>query len=322
MRARSSAVELDVGRSEVLLEVRAALRARDRRRCRRPARAPTRARAGPASRPSPRRAPRTFAASVRFCSSASPGEARAVAAEVVRRRARRGTLKRPDRKPRPSGEYGDEADSELAARVEDLGLGVARPERVLGLQRGDRVHRVRAADRLGRRLAQAEVAHLALARRARPSRRWSPRSGPSGRRGAGSRGRRGRCPRRFSEPSIERRTFSGEPSSTRFVGLSSVGAKRMPDLRRDHHLVAVARDRLADELLVGERPVHLGRVEERAAELERAVDGGDRPHPRRRCRRRRTCPCSRGRGRRRQVGAEGCAGSCRRQPAFRGRSRS
>ena len=36
-------------------------------------------------------------------------------------------------------------------------------------------------------------------------------------------------PRRSSEPSTERRTFSGEPSITRLVGLSSVGAQRMPN---------------------------------------------------------------------------------------------
>ena len=36
-------------------------------------------------------------------------------------------------------------------------------------------------------------------------------------------------PRRCSEPSIERRTFSGEPSIRRRVGLSSVGAQRMPN---------------------------------------------------------------------------------------------
>ncbi len=45
---------------------------------------------------------------------------------------------------------------------QDLVLGIAAPERVLGLQRGDRVDRVGAADRLRRRLGEAEVAHLAL----------------------------------------------------------------------------------------------------------------------------------------------------------------
>jgi hypothetical protein len=45
-----------------------------------------------------------------------------------------------------------------------------------------------------------------------------------------------------------------------------------PELRRDHELVALAGDRLADELLVGAAAVHLGGVQEIDAELERAVD--------------------------------------------------
>ena len=71
-------------------------------------------------------------------------------------------------------------------------------------------------------------------------------------------------------------------------------AAHVAELRREHDLVAPARDRAADEPLVRERPVHVGRVEERHAELERAVDRRDRlgvVAPRRRTR---TCPCSRG----------------------------
>ena len=41
------------------------------------------------------------------------------------------------------------------------------------------------------------------------------------------------------------------------------------ELGRDHHLIANGRERFADELLVGERTVRLGGVEERDA----AVDG-------------------------------------------------
>ena len=44
---------------------------------------------------------------------------------------------------------------------QDLGLHVPRPQRVLGLQRGDRVDGVRPADGVGRRLGQPEVADLA-----------------------------------------------------------------------------------------------------------------------------------------------------------------
>ena len=49
----------------------------------------------------------------------------------------------------PEGRVGDESDPEPAAGGQDLGLGIAAPERVLGLERGDRVNRVRAPERLG-----------------------------------------------------------------------------------------------------------------------------------------------------------------------------
>jgi hypothetical protein len=44
------------------------------------------------------------------------------------------------------------------------------------------------------------------------------------------------------------------------------------ELGREHDLVALALDRLADEDLVGVRAVHVRGVEQRDAELERAVD--------------------------------------------------
>ena len=48
------------------------------------------------------------------------------------------------------------------------------------------------------------------------------------------------------------------------------------ELGREHDLVAPALDRPADESLVGERAVDVGRVEEVDAELERALDRRDR----------------------------------------------
>jgi len=44
------------------------------------------------------------------------------------------------------------------------------------------------------------------------------------------------------------------------------------ELGGDHHVVPTVRDRPADQALVGEGPVHVGRVEERAAPVERPVD--------------------------------------------------
>ncbi len=49
-----------------------------------------------------------------------------------------------------------------------------------------------------------------------------------------------------------------------------------PELRGDEHLIALPLQRAAEQLLVREWSVHLGRVEEGDTELDGAVDGGDR----------------------------------------------
>ena len=59
-------------------------------------------------------------------------------------------------------------------------------------------------------------------------------------------------------------------------GLRSVGLALEPELRRDHVLVAPPREGSADQLLVRERPVHVGRVEQGDAELGSAIDRRDR----------------------------------------------
>ena len=91
----------------------------------------------------------------------SLGEARLVAAEVVLVELVGGAEAAAE-EAAPERRVGDEADAELAQRRQDLRLDVARPQRVLGLHRGDRVDGVRAADRLRRGLAQPDVADLAL----------------------------------------------------------------------------------------------------------------------------------------------------------------
>src|SRR5438270_62228 len=48
------------------------------------------------------------------------------------------------------------------------------------------------------------------------------------------------------------------------------------ELRGEHDLVTTPLDGLTDEALVGERAVHVGRVEEGDAKVERAMDRGDR----------------------------------------------
>jgi hypothetical protein len=49
-----------------------------------------------------------------------------------------------------------DADAQVAQRGQDLRLDATRDQRVLDLQVGDRVHRVRPADRVGADLGQAE----------------------------------------------------------------------------------------------------------------------------------------------------------------------
>ena len=61
------------------------------------------------------------------------------------------------------------------------------------------------------------------------------------------------------------------PRIVRFVCVAHDAA-----LGREHHPVAPAANRPADQLLVGERAVHVGGVEQRHAEVEGAMDGGDR----------------------------------------------
>src|SRR5207247_1738384 len=87
-------------------------------------------------------------------------EARLLAADVVRG----DVLDFPDvagEEPAPERRVGDEADAELAACGKDLVLDVARPERILRLERGDGMHLVRAAKRIRPRLGKPEISHLA-----------------------------------------------------------------------------------------------------------------------------------------------------------------
>jgi hypothetical protein len=55
----------------------------------------------------------------------------------------------------------------------------------------------------------------------------------------------------------------------------AVRSALVAELRRELDVVSPVLDGLADQLLVGEGAVHVGRVEEGDAEVERAVDGLD-----------------------------------------------
>ena len=73
-------------------------------------------------------------------------------------------------------------------------------------------------------------------------------------------------PSRVSDAVDTSRMCSGRLSSAARLAASTLEA----ELRRDHDPVAHRCERLADQLLVGERAVDLGRVEERHATLDRS----------------------------------------------------
>ena len=87
-------------------------------------------------------------------------EARQVAAVVAGRERLRQAL-HAGQQAAAERRVRDQRRAEFAAGRQNLGLDVAREERVLGLQRGDRVHRGRALERRRRDLRQTERADLA-----------------------------------------------------------------------------------------------------------------------------------------------------------------
>ena len=88
-------------------------------------------------------------------------EARTGGAEVAAFEGRV-RVNRAGEEPLAERAEGDEADSELLERRQDRVLGLTPPERVLALEGGDRLDRMRPADRLDAGLGEAEVPDLAL----------------------------------------------------------------------------------------------------------------------------------------------------------------
>src|SRR5262249_61893222 len=86
-----------------------------------------------------------------------------VASPVVALRIFLGALHHAGQEPAAERRERHESNAELAHQRDDSRLEVALPQRVLALERRDRVHRVRAAYRLLPGLGQAEMPHLALA---------------------------------------------------------------------------------------------------------------------------------------------------------------
>src|SRR4051794_16068944 len=165
-----------------------------------------------------------------------------------------------------------QADAELADGRQDVPLQVPLPQRILALQRGDRVDGVGAPDVGDARLGEAEEAHLArghqLAHRARHLLHRH---------------------RRVDAVLVEQvDAVRPEPPQGALDHLADVlrpavaaGARLLPvldaeaELRGEGHLVAPPLERPAQQLLVGVGAVDLRRVEEGASELDGAVEGGD-----------------------------------------------
>ena len=155
---------------------------------------------------------------------------------------------------------------------QDLVFRLAAPERVLRLERSDRVDRHGPAD--GRRggLGEAEVAHL-------------PGPDQLRHRPDGLLDRRVRVDPVLVVEVDDVHAESPEacvaavPDVLRIAPDAeelAVRAADVSELRREHHPVATVADRPADELLVPARAVHVGRVEEVPARVEVAVDDPDR----------------------------------------------
>ena len=220
-----------------------------------------------------------------------PGDEREVRLQVLALEARvdpapvvggelAGGTDRPRQEAAPERAVGDEADAELADRrrgSRPRGRASRASTRSAARRSGGR--RARGGSSSGAGLATARGSGPCPPSPARPSRRRSPRSAPSGRRGAGSRGRCVSTPSRFSEASqrlahVVRRPADAEERAVRRRARCRTSSRA----RRVAPALRIARP---DELLVVEGAVHVGGVEEGDAEVERAVDRRDRLRRRR-----------------------------------------
>ena len=167
---------------------------------------------------------------------------------------------------------GNESDAQLAQQRQQFGLRVTRPQGVLGLQRGDRMHRVGATDRGGTGLRQPDVTNLAL--------------GDECGQGADGvlDGRLRIDPVLVVQVDVVgaqplQGTLDGDADVRRAAvedARAAAGVRDDAELRGQHHLVAAILDGPADELLVGEWTVDLGGVDVRDAEVQRSVDSANR----------------------------------------------
>src|SRR5215207_6295161 len=172
----------------------------------------------------------------------------------------------------PERAVGDEPDAQLAHGRQDLVLHVPSKERILRLEGADGVHGVGLPDGLWSRLGEPEVANLAGLHKLlhRADRLVDG------------------CLRVHAVLVVDvyvihaearERSVAGRPHVvwlTAHAAEAHVLAAHVAEIGGEHDLVAPALDGPADELLVGEGAVHVGRVEEGYAELYRPMNGGRR----------------------------------------------
>src|SRR4029450_9062677 len=166
---------------------------------------------------------------------------------------------------------GDERDAELAqCGQRGLGLG-AIEQRELALQRADRVNQVRATNGRRRRFAEPEVADLPLLDQ--------PLHGAD------------RLLDRHARIDpvliVEVDDVHAEPFEAQIAGLGDVlgpavddraplGRPRLSELGGEHHLVPASANGPAQQLLVVAEAVHVRRVEEVHAPVQRVLNDPDR----------------------------------------------
>ncbi len=162
--------------------------------------------------------------------------------------------------PAAERRVGDDADPQRPAGGQDLGLDPALPERILGLQRADRVHGVGAPERRCARFRQAEVAdlpgldelghgaHDLLDRHGGVDAMLVEEVDPVG--------------SQPTERSIDHLADAGRPAVE--ARNLAVGPDPEAELgRHDHPVPALALEQPSDQRFVGKWPVDLGGVEQR-----------------------------------------------------------
>ena len=163
---------------------------------------------------------------------------------------------------------GPHADAEFFADRQNLGLQIACPQRVLALQRRDRMHLVSAADGVRRRFGQAQMTHFA---------------------GLDQFGHR--ADGFFDGNSwidamlvIQIDMIDAEPLEAGIAGRMyvlgcsidagerAIGAAHMTELGGQHDVLAARPQDLSEQALVGAGAIHVGGVEKVDADVEGGIE--------------------------------------------------